>query len=112
MSDAAAYYQHNGNVTLGFAGVPMGWAAFPFVWVPGAVMSHHMKLYLVHLRELRNKTNAGYFVVDAFKEIDDGGPGDDDDALWADDDVLWADDDVIHPKLPQQAQDTWASAMQ
>jgi hypothetical protein len=41
-----AYYEHYGNESLGYAGVPSGWAARPYIWVPGALESHHIGKYL------------------------------------------------------------------
>lgn len=46
-----AYYQHYGNVTLGYAGVPLGWGARPYIWVPGALESHHITRYCHVLQE-------------------------------------------------------------
>jgi Lipase (class 3) len=51
-----AYYQHLGNVTLQLAGVPFGWSATPFLWVPGALYSHFMKRYCTFLGEWYNQT--------------------------------------------------------
>lgn len=105
VTDMTAYYQHRGNTTLGFAGVPLGWASFPFVWVPGAVSSHRMLVYLQHLQQLYNMTQATgrneEFIVREFEGINNTPGGNDDDDLKVDDDDdgFWADDDVIHPKV-------------
>lgn len=50
-NETKVYYQHNGNVTLNYIGVPTGWGATPFVWVPGAMSSHRMVKYLEHLQD-------------------------------------------------------------
>lgn len=50
-NETKVYYQHNGNATLNFVGVPAGWGATPFVWVPGAMSSHRMVKYLEHLQD-------------------------------------------------------------
>jgi hypothetical protein len=42
---AIAYYQHYGDVEEGLAGVPFGWANAPFIWVPGALLSHVARRY-------------------------------------------------------------------
>jgi len=42
---AKAYYHHYGNATLQLAGVPFGWSAKPYMWVPGALRSHMMTSY-------------------------------------------------------------------
>jgi hypothetical protein len=47
-----AYYQHIGNPDLSYAGVPTGWSSKPYFWVPGALASHSMKKYVLHLQEL------------------------------------------------------------
>jgi hypothetical protein len=54
----AAYYHHVGNETLQLAGVPFGWAAKPFAWVPGAMWSHVMTRYCQFLMECSNQTNS------------------------------------------------------
>lgn len=53
-----AYYQHVGNTTLGYASVPMGWSATPFVWVPGALSSHRMTRYRLFLSSATEWVNA------------------------------------------------------
>ena len=52
-----AYYQHLGNATLGYASVPMGWSATPFLWVPWALSSHHMTRYRLFLSNVTNWMN-------------------------------------------------------
>ena len=42
---ADAYYLHYGNPDLQYSGVPLGWSATPFLWVPGALGSHSIKRY-------------------------------------------------------------------
>lgn len=42
---ALAYYQHYGDQLRGYASVPMGWSEEPFIWVPGAIASHHAAKY-------------------------------------------------------------------
>ena len=72
-----AYYQHYGNETLGYAGVPAGWGSRPYIWVPGALMSHHISRYRSVLEEW-----TGDWVQD-FVRLD---PINDDDATTTDDD--------------------------
>ena len=48
---AQVYYQHYGNATLHYASVPLGWNAKSFVWIPGALESHRMRLYTTVLRD-------------------------------------------------------------
>jgi Lipase (class 3) len=52
---AVAYYHHYGNETLGYAGVPTGWSSMPYIWVPGAVESHHITHYVAFLQALQRK---------------------------------------------------------
>ena len=73
---ALAYYQHYGNETLGYAGVPVGWGSRPYIWVPGALMSHHISRYRSVLEEW-----TGDWVQD-FVRLD---PINDDDATTDDD---------------------------
>jgi Lipase (class 3) len=43
--EALGYYHHVGNASLHCAGVPSGWSATPYLWVPGALLSHEMARY-------------------------------------------------------------------
>jgi Lipase (class 3) len=52
---ALAYYHHYGNETLRYAGVPTGWSSMPYIWVPGAVESHHITHYVAFLQSLQRK---------------------------------------------------------
>ncbi len=45
-----AYYDHIGNGDLGFAGVPYGWGAAPYVFLPGAIAAHMCTHYLDYLQ--------------------------------------------------------------
>lgn len=54
---ASAYYHHIGNETMQLAGVPFGWGAKPFVWVPGAIFSHVMNRYCKFLIDCNNNKN-------------------------------------------------------
>jgi hypothetical protein len=42
---AQAYYQHTGDINLNYAGVPLGWSAKPYIWVPGALFAHFISKY-------------------------------------------------------------------
>lgn len=44
-ASAKAYFHHYGNATLSLAGVPFGWSAKPYMWVPGALHSHMVHSY-------------------------------------------------------------------
>jgi hypothetical protein len=44
--NVTAYYEHYGNESLGYAGVPVGWSSKPYIWVPGALQAHHIAKYL------------------------------------------------------------------
>jgi len=74
---ALAYYQHYGNETLGYAGVPVGWGSRPYIWVPGALMSHHIQRYRSVLEEWTDDW------VQDFVRLE---PIDSDDATTTDDD--------------------------
>jgi hypothetical protein len=43
--EAWTYYHHYGNQTLEYAGVPSDWSAKPYLWVPGALLSHAISRY-------------------------------------------------------------------
>jgi hypothetical protein len=85
---AKVYYHHYGNESLHLAGVPFGWYSTPFIWVPGALASHHMFKYWSVLREwqnssLINKAWIGQFVKMDENNNDDRPPNVDDD-FWVD----------------------------
>jgi Lipase (class 3) len=52
-----AYFHHVGNASLGYAGVPLGWSATPYVWLPGALSSHHIGRYRNFFLNNTNNTN-------------------------------------------------------
>lgn len=57
-----AYYDHIGNGDLGFAGVPYGWNAAAYVFIPSAIASHMMLHYLDYLQYYKPKTRTSYAV--------------------------------------------------
>ena len=57
-----AYYDHIGNGDLGFAGVPYGWTAAAYVFMPSAIASHMMLHYLDYLQYYKPKTRTSYAV--------------------------------------------------
>lgn len=71
---AAVYYQHYGNITLGYSGVPFGWSAKPYVFVPGALASHHVNKYwdLLYGWQLQEHTNEKPWIHDFVHVPDDG----------------------------------------
>ena len=71
-----AYFDHVGNEKLGFAGVPRGWGAAPYVFLPGAIASHMCSHYLDYLYQYRSNSTPSY--VDNFELIDDSASSDDD----------------------------------
>jgi Lipase (class 3) len=73
-NETKVYYQHLGNETLGYVGVPSGWASTPFVWVPGAMASHRMVKYLEHLQDPTTNLD-----LKRFETVDDAPIIDDDD---------------------------------
>ena len=111
-TERIAYYQHQGNTTLGYAGVPMGWSVVPYIWVPSAVGSHHLQKYMDYLSSLQqverhdtasslslSSSSSSLLVVDQFASVHDDTPTDSDDD---DDGYFWDDDDIIHPNLAIQ----------
>ena len=61
-----AYYQHYGNSSLGLAGVPPGWWAKPYAWIPGALSSHFVEKYLDNLLGLYKENKW----VSAFRPVE------------------------------------------
>ena len=49
--EGLAYYHHIGNATLRYAGVPTGWSAKPYLWVPGALLSHAISKYAAFVND-------------------------------------------------------------
>lgn len=52
-----AYYNHWGDGDLGYAGVPFGWGAEPYIFLPGALMSHNHRHYVEYLQDYAPKSN-------------------------------------------------------
>ncbi len=63
----------DGDTELGFAGVPAGWNAKPYAWMPGAISYHYIEKYVEYLETLSQKK----LWVDQFKKIEPIGYGDD-----------------------------------
>ncbi len=72
--DVKAYYDHIGNKDLGYAGVPYGWGAAPYVFIPGAIASHMCTHYLDYLQDYR--PNSTSYVV-KFEVVDNSTRSDD-----------------------------------
>lgn len=80
---ATAFYHHIGNASLQLAGVPFGWGAKPFVWVPGALYSHIMSRYWKFLTEWQSSSKSSSSSsekawVNAFECVKDEPPRPDD----------------------------------
>jgi hypothetical protein len=92
-STADAYYQHHGDVDLGLAGVPFGWASKPFIWVPGSLWSHHITKYWELFHEWKNSSVEHQLTwLQDFVRVDpDSPPADDDGVLPNVDDDFWVD---------------------
>uniref|UniRef100_A0A7S2PYQ6 Fungal lipase-type domain-containing protein n=1 Tax=Skeletonema marinoi TaxID=267567 RepID=A0A7S2PYQ6_9STRA len=69
-----AYYDHIGNGDLDFAGVPYGWGAAPYVFLPGAIASHMCTHYLDYLHDYLPNTTS--YVVN-FELVDNNTRSDD-----------------------------------
>jgi Lipase (class 3) len=87
-----AFYQHYGNATLHYASVPYGWSATPYIWVPGALLSHHIYRYWAVLYEWKhegdNDTKHRREWLSHF--VKESTPGSDDDHLLPNvDDDFW-----------------------
>ena len=65
-----AYYHHIGNDTLSYAGVPVGWSAKPYVWVPGALLSHAISKYAAFINDWRQWSPRTW--IQEFVPVDDG----------------------------------------
>ncbi|KAL3797829.1 hypothetical protein HJC23_006867 [Cyclotella cryptica] len=74
-----AYYNHWGDGDLGYAGVPFGWGEEPYIFLPGALMSHNHRRYVEYLQNYVPKSNSSsarnetlYFVRE-FERIEENG---------------------------------------
>ncbi|KAL3788320.1 hypothetical protein ACHAWO_008549 [Cyclotella atomus] len=66
-----AYYNHFGDETLGYSGVPFGWDAEPYVLFPLAIYAHHHKHYVEYLQDYAPKSNASLKEQGAFYFVQD-----------------------------------------
>jgi hypothetical protein len=73
---AKVYYEHYGDTALGLAGVPFSWSAEPYIWVPGALSSHHVIKYWSVLNDWADSSHRATWVTD-FVHQDDTPPDDD-----------------------------------
>ncbi|CAB9518422.1 Lipase (class 3) [Seminavis robusta] len=48
---AFAFYHHIGDASMNYSGVPASWSATPYLWVPGALLSHAIDRYATFLHE-------------------------------------------------------------
>ena len=72
-TEVKAYYQHYGDPTLHYAGVPSGWNFKPH-WSPSAMTYHFATKYIEHLDDLVNRgiwVNAFEKLVITFDDDDD-----------------------------------------
>ena len=70
-----AYYNHVGDLDVGYAAVPFGWGAEPYVLFPVAIYEHHHKRYLEYLIDYAPQSNSSekdsmYFVYE-FERVDE-----------------------------------------
>lgn len=96
--DAKAYWLHNGNLELGFKGVPFGWNTLPFALAPAAAIEHMMSHYIRYLEE-RSVKDWDIFYFHKFETIDNETQADDDLGPDGMDDDIWnslPDDDYEH----------------
>jgi Lipase (class 3) len=60
--NTSVYYHHYGDPDRGYSGVPLGWSATPFLWVPGALSSHSIRRYVSTLANMTDALWAADFV--------------------------------------------------
>ena len=69
-----AYYNHVGDLDVGYAAVPFGWGAEPYALFPIAIYEHHHKRYLEYLIDFAPKTNSSEkesYYVHEFERVDE-----------------------------------------
>ena len=111
------YYHHYGNTTLQLAGVPFGWSAKPYIWVPGALFSHMITSYYEFLVDWRHRygndddddSSATPWVNDFVPAREE--PDDNDDYPPHVDDDQYVDppDDDINQQYRSRLRDSWQS---
>lgn len=82
-----AYYRHYGDVDRQLAGVPFGWYALPYLWLPGALNAHRMSQYHEAMLRMKEEDWVRAFVAVSNQSVgvldDDEGWRNPDDALVA-----------------------------
>lgn len=99
---AEAYYLHDGDWNIGYAGVPFGWSSLPFIWVPGSLFSHAAHRYWEYLDDwMSSSTKHRLGWVKNFVRIDNSSAMDDDGPLVNVDDDFYVDppDDDIDARM-------------
>jgi len=66
--DARLYYLHDGDVDLGFRGVPFGWEASSYILSPLAAYEHLINQYINYLR-LKSLVDENQYFVNKFEKI-------------------------------------------
>lgn len=86
---AKGYWMHEGNKTLGYAGIPFGWNTLPYVLTPVAAYAHIISHYTKYFYDKSLNDPATYY-IDGFETVKGGDQyyNDDDD----NDDDIWNSD--------------------
>jgi hypothetical protein len=63
---SCSYRSEDGDEELQYAGVPSGWDAKPYAWMPGAISYHFVQRYVDYLEILSQKQ----LWVTSFKDMD------------------------------------------
>lgn len=91
--EGLAYYHHVGNETLHYDGVPSGWSEKPYVWVPGALLSHAIQRYADFFADWITSSSRTW-VQDFVPATNHSSPPDHNDALIDDDTYAEPPDDA------------------
>merc|ERR1719330_1281032 len=70
-SGARAYYLHEGDVDLGYAGIPFGWNTLPYALAPVAAYGHLMNHYSDYIND-KSTRDPTKFYFDGFETIKGG----------------------------------------
>jgi hypothetical protein len=68
--DLTVYYEHYGDEQQGYAGVPVGWYAKSYAWLPYALYYHRMSKYLEYLEGM-NSTSWDEASFETFLSVHD-----------------------------------------
>jgi len=68
--DTRAYWLHEGDLDLGYRGVPLGWSSCAYVLTPMAAYEHLIGNYIKYITQ-KSIPNKEQYYIDKFESVDD-----------------------------------------